>query len=321
MLIRLKKVGSIYREKTILSELDDHPFAIQLRKTFKDDEYLYLVFEHCPYGTLNELADQFENSCMPLKMVQVYIAQLAVFLDYLHTKKRIVHRDLKPENILISKWKHIKVIDFGDAKYMDDEKNEQFKFEAQDDAYERMGLKDSDCELLDAGNFDQDDENLRQVEEEQKFKGVGEEEDQIQDKERSGSFVGTAYYVSPEMLEQNYGGPEGDYWAMGCILFKCIYGRVPFDGQNENLTFHKIVSRDFQFPDEVEEQAQLNLADPVSLKHAKDLINKLLVIDFRKRLSSIEAIKSHPFFRGVDFKNLHQRPVPFDEHFPSESLF
>jgi len=72
--------------------------------------------------------------------------------------------------------------------------------------------------------------------------------------------VGTAFYVSPEMLSESRAGPEADYWALGCILFKLLYGTVPFEGAHENLTFQKILNRDFNFPVDASE-------------HAKDLID------------------------------------------------
>jgi 3-phosphoinositide dependent protein kinase-1 len=53
--------------------------------------------------------------------------------------------------------------------------------------------------------------------------------------------VGTAYFVSPEMLKWNHSGPEMDYWGLGCILYKMIFGEVPFKGETEILTFNKIL--------------------------------------------------------------------------------
>ena len=67
-------MGSAHREKQILMEIEDLPFAIRLRNTFKDDDYLYFVFEHCPYGTLNDLASNFPDERLPRNMAVFYTA-------------------------------------------------------------------------------------------------------------------------------------------------------------------------------------------------------------------------------------------------------
>lgn len=43
-----------------------------------------------------------------------------------------------------------------------------------------------------------------------------------------GTFVGTPFYVAPEMLESNLSGPFTDLWGLGCIVFQCLTGDVPF---------------------------------------------------------------------------------------------
>ena len=48
-----------------------------------------------------------------------YIAEIILAIDDLH-KMGIIYRDLKPENILIDKNGHIKLIDFGFGKIMND---------------------------------------------------------------------------------------------------------------------------------------------------------------------------------------------------------
>jgi serine/threonine protein kinase len=48
----------------------------------------------------------------------------------------------------------------------------------------------------------------------------------------TGVMVGTPHYMSPEQIT---GGPvtaASDVYAVGCILYQCLFGRVPFDGDN-----------------------------------------------------------------------------------------
>ncbi len=53
---------------------------------------------------------------MPYKLAQQYLAELVDVLEYLHTKG-VAHRDIKPENCLLDEHMHIKLSDFGSAKF------------------------------------------------------------------------------------------------------------------------------------------------------------------------------------------------------------
>ncbi|KAI8084701.1 kinase-like domain-containing protein, partial [Halteromyces radiatus] len=116
------------------------------------------------------------------------------------------------------------------------------------------------------------------------------------------SFVGTAEYVSPELLRSDPTFKEADWWAFGCVIFQMISGRSPFKAATDYLIFQKIKNLDYEFPEDF---------PPV----AKDLVQKLLVLDAEKRLGSeamggIDAIKKHPFFDGVNFDQVFEKPAP-----------
>lgn len=114
--------------------------------------------------------------------------------------------------------------------------------------------------------------------------------------QRPSSFVGTAEYVSPELLTDKRVSEASDYWAMGCILFQMLCGRPPFKGASEYQTFQKIMRRELDFQEHFPEVA-------------KDLINKLLSLDPTTRPKPSEA-KEHAFFKGVDWNTIWTRPAP-----------
>jgi len=111
---------------------------------------------------------------------------------------------------------------------------------------------------------------------------------------RSNSFVGTAEYVSPELLNDKVTYKSSDLWALGCIIYQMIAGRPPFRGISEFLVFQKVSTRDFTYPKGFPETA-------------KDLINKLLVVDPEQRLGAhgYQELKAHPFFNGINWESLH----------------
>ncbi|RDL37219.1 putative 3-phosphoinositide-dependent protein kinase 1 [Venustampulla echinocandica] len=102
---------------------------------------------------------------------------------------------------------------------------------------------------------------------------------------RARSFVGTAEYVSPELLTDKNACKASDLWAFGCIIYQLLAGRPPFKAVNEYQTFQKIVGLEYDFP-------------PGFPPAARDLVERLLVLDPQRRLT-LEHIKNHEFFDGI----------------------
>ncbi|XP_078521069.1 3-phosphoinositide-dependent protein kinase 1 isoform X2 [Lissotriton helveticus] len=119
---------------------------------------------------------------------------------------------------------------------------------------------------------------------------------------RANSFVGTAQYVSPELLTEKSACKSSDLWALGCILYQLVAGLPPFRAGNEYLIFQKIIKLEYGFPEKF-------------FPKAKDLVEKLLVLDATKRLGceemgGYEPLKAHSFFENLKWENLHNQTPP-----------
>ncbi|KAJ7095075.1 hypothetical protein O6H91_Y579300 [Diphasiastrum complanatum] len=111
-MIRKNAVESVQAERNILISARN-PFVVRFFYSFTCRENLYLVMEYLNGGDLYSMLRNL--GCLEEDMARVYIAELVLALEYLHSLG-VVHRDLKPDNILIAHDGHIKLTDFGLSK-------------------------------------------------------------------------------------------------------------------------------------------------------------------------------------------------------------
>ncbi|KAK0043847.1 serine/threonine-protein kinase DCLK1, partial [Biomphalaria pfeifferi] len=94
---------------------------------------------------------------------------------------------------------------------------------------------------------------------------------------------GTPTYVAPEILTEIGYGLEVDMWAVGVISYILLCGFPPFRSPDRNQTelFEYIKAGDYQFISPY--------WDNIS-RSAKDLISRLLIVDRKKRYSSVDVL-------------------------------
>lgn len=191
-IIREKKREQVRREKDALNILSNSgsSFFVKLYCTFQDTERLYFVMSYAKNGDMLPYINKVGS--FDVACTRFYSGEILRALEHLHDLN-IMHRDLKPENILLDHNMHIKVADFGCSKII----------EPQTDAVDGTAAP--------AVNNDE-----HQQPPPPPFK------------QRRNSFVGTAQYVSPELLTENTISTSSDLWALGCIIYQMIAGLPPF---------------------------------------------------------------------------------------------
>ena len=187
----------------------------------------------------------------------------------------VIHRDLKPENLMLDDNNRLKIIDFGTAEVFHRvNKNDEFyqKYKSIREKY-----------------ADESDDVMA-------FR------DSVQPKK---SFVGTVYYVAPEMLEHQDVDKGSDFWALGIIIYKMLTGDYLFNEANEYWIFQRIRECNFTLPEDLPESA-------------KDLICQLLKKESCERLGNgtpdegrdINGLKNHPFFKDINFASINTLSTP-----------
>ena len=99
--------------------------------------------------------------------------------------------------------------------------------------------------------------------------------------------VGTAYYVSPEILIGDY-TEKCDIWSAGVILYIFLSGDPPFNGPSDSDIYNKIAQMKFSFP----EKKWKTISND-----AKDLITHMIAPENERYTA--EQVLNHPWFKNA----------------------
>ncbi|KAL5526355.1 hypothetical protein ACEPAF_8078 [Sanghuangporus sanghuang] len=109
--VKQKAVPNIIQERQLLEEVE-HPFIVNLRYAFQDDQNCFFALDLMLGGDLRFHLER--KGIIEEPAVRFWVAELSSALSYLH-KQRIIHRDIKPDNILLDIMGHAHITDFNVA--------------------------------------------------------------------------------------------------------------------------------------------------------------------------------------------------------------
>ena len=278
------QVLHVRAERDVLSEAKNE-WIVDLKFSFQDQNYLYLGMEFLPGGDLMSLL--MARDILPEQEAKFYAAEIVMAIESVH-KLDCIHRDLKPDNVLIDSDGHIKLSDFGLTKKLD------------------IKLIDNNLqnELRNFGNnnFGSNGnsrfKNLSYAQQFSQFKSMKSK------KRRAFAYstVGTPDYIAPEVIRQKGYGQEIDWWSLGVIMFEMMIGYPPFFSESSTETCKKIL--DWKNTLNIRPEANIS-------KEAEDILRKLIT-DPENRLgvNGADEIKSHPFFKGIDWNHIKETLIP-----------
>ncbi|KAG6884714.1 hypothetical protein C0993_008782 [Termitomyces sp. T159_Od127] len=293
-MLKKEQLAHVRAERDVLAE-SDSPWVVQLYYSFQDTSCLYLIMEFLPGGDLMTMLIKYDT--FSEDVTRFYIAECVLAIEAVH-RLGFIHRDIKPDNILIDKDGHIKLSDFGLST--------GFQKKHDSSYYQR---------LLDPANTAQSPTAKAQTQRNSVMVNsinlTMSNKDQIATwkanrRKIAYSTVGTPDYIAPEIFFQQGYGKECDWWSLGAIMFECLVGYPPFCSDSTHETYQKIMQWDrfLVFPDDI------HLS-----RESEDMIRRLITSADRRL--TVEQIKNHPFFYGVDWSTVRQIDAPFVPHLRS----
>ncbi|EER00967.1 serine/threonine protein kinase, putative [Perkinsus marinus ATCC 50983] len=114
------------------------------------------------------------------------------------------------------------------------------------------------------------------------------------------SFVGTAGYLSPEMIKREGHGKPLDFYCLGCLLYVMLTGSLPhFQGNWDEMFARRVTGESLSYP-------------PWVSAAARDMCDRLLEADPKIRLGSKKGareIKDHPWVRDMEWEKLFRKQI------------
>jgi len=338
-MLRKGQEGHVRAERDILksASLVHSPggaeWIVRLFYSFQDRDHLYLVLEYMGGGDLLNLL--IERDVFEEDFTRFYVAEMILAIESCH-RHGFIHRDIKPDNFLFDPEGHIKLSDFGlatdlhwahDTSYYEQQRLHLLHKHGIDledsigiaDGKKTKRMNPKDVELLMGGGegqggiFTWREKNRRKL---------------------AYSVCGTNSYMSPEVIRGHGYSYSCDWWSLGVIMFECLYGFPPFVSNSRHVTRQKILNwkQSLKFPsrprvshegvnlmqqllcepeDRLGSQSSASVSRPNSIVVQSRRSGFVPQPGVSAENDGAHLIKAHPWFKGIDWQNIHRYPAPY----------
>lgn len=338
-MLRKGQEGHVRAERDILksASLVSNPggaeWIVRLFYSFQDRDHLYLVLEYMGGGDLLNLL--IEKDVFEEDFARFYVAEMVLAIEACH-KHGFIHRDIKPDNFLFDPQGHIKLSDFGLATDLHWAHDTSYYEQQRRDLLHKYGID------LNDGSDPADGMKTKRLDRKEINRLMGGENGEglftWREKNRKKlaySVCGTNSYMSPEVIRGHGYTFSCDWWSLGVITFECLYGYPPFVSNSRHVTRQKILNwkQSLKFPsrprvsheginlmqqllcepeDRLGSQASSSVSRPDSLVLTARRSGFIIPnVQIGKSVDGAEYLKAHPWFRGIDWENIHRYPAPF----------
>ncbi|KXN91072.1 Serine/threonine-protein kinase CBK1 [Leucoagaricus sp. SymC.cos] len=347
-MLRKGQEGHVRAERDVLkaASLVHSPggaeWIVKMHYSFQDRDHLYLVLEYMGGGDLLNLL--IERDVFEEDFTRFYVAEMILAIESCH-KHGFIHRDIKPDNFLFDPNGHIRLSDFGlatdlhwahDTSYYENQRLHLLHKHGIDledsiaDGKKTKRMTPRDIEQLMGGGdgkggiFTWRDKHRRKVMSPEVIRGHGY------------GFSCDWWSLGVIMFECLYGFPPFVSNSVGCNFRFTVNVDIPFSTNvlQRHVTRQKILNwkQSLRFPTKprvshegVNLMQQL-LCEPEDRlgSQTSSSVNRPDAFVVQARRSSFiphygstgsvdgaELIKAHPWFRGIDWQNIHLYPAPY----------
>ena len=120
----------------------------------------------------------------------------------------------------------------------------------------------------------------------------------LDQKDSTKTFVGTPFYIAPEIIKREKHNKMVDIWTFGILLYEMVFGIPPFNSCINKILCNSIINLDPIFPVNID----------IS-QNFIDLIKSCLVKDPKKRIGFFDTkdIMKHEWFCDIDWSKVRSK--------------